>query len=561
MRYITYIIVVTALLLCSCNPRYDREIAALEDGLELNADSIVLLAKEARSGELSRYDDALSSLILTRAQLRSGETVTSDSLVAPAYNYLMRKGNVQHKALATYCYGCIRYNKNESKEATQLFLSLLETVEGAEQSDYLLKLKASALSRLGDLYLYQGYREDALAYHQQAATLFEDIGEVKDGMMIRFMIAANLMASKQKEESLAIIEELKRSTDDNDFKIWLELSVLNCTFNSDIFAPQELLDLLEAVDYQAVVELSSRHDSTEWSDSPLFLYHAVAAFIYYRVGEVDSALYHTKIGLDEISDITRLNIGYLTSSAEIARVAGDMDMALNIQRIYSHKSDSIHLATREQLVTEGEGEFRRKSADELRLTRTRYRLYLWVLLSLLLVVVMAWGTRSYRNKLRKRDEQLADYLQLIDSYEQTTNNVTQQLRESDERERVIKEYLSSRRDTIQQVAATYYTYGESNHFAEKMRQLALSKEMLADVVRVTDLYNDNAVSRLRATYPAWTERNYQFAALVIAGFSPQEISVMLGMTLNGVYTLKSKLKRKIAEGGADEQLYFGSYFR
>ncbi len=548
------------LLICSCNIHYDPYIEALEDAIELNADSIVALVVEVREGELSRYDDALSNLILTRALLKSGVNVASDSLVAPAYDYLLRKGTIQHQALAAYCYGCVCYNKNESKEATQLFLSLLEIIEGAEQNDYLSKLKASAQSRLGDLYFYQGYKEESLAYYQQAAMLFEQIGEREASVMVRFMVAANLMSSDH-EESLAIIEELKRSTEDNDFKIWLELSVLNCTFNSDIFSPQELLDLLEAVDYQAVVELSSRYDSAEWSDSPLFLYHAVAAFIYYRVGEVEQALYHTKIGLDEISDITRLNIGYLTSSAEIARVAGDMEMALNIQRIYSHKSDSIHLATRKQLVTEAEGEFRRKSAEELRLTRTRYRLYLWVLFSLLLVVVMVWGTRSYRNKLRKRDEQLADYLQLIDSYEQTTNNVTKQLRESDERERIIKEYLSSRRDTIQQVAATYYTYGESSHFAEKMRQLALSEEMLADVVRVTDLYNDNAVSRLRATYPTWTERNYQFAALVIAGFSPQEISVMLGMTLNGVYTLKSKLKRKVSEGVADEQLYFGSYFK
>ncbi|MBD9234088.1 MAG: helix-turn-helix transcriptional regulator, partial [Alistipes onderdonkii] len=60
--------------------------------------------------------------------------------------------------------------------------------------------------------------------------------------------------------------------------------------------------------------------------------------------------------------------------------------------------------------------------------------------------------------------------------------------------------------------------------------------------------------------PGWTPRNYDFAALVVAGFSAQEISVMLDMTLNGVYTLKSKLKRRIAESGAPDREFFTRFF-
>ena len=100
------------------------------------------------------------------------------------------------------------------------------------------------------------------------------------------------------------------------------------------------------------------------------------------------------------------------------------------------------------------------------------------------------------------------------------------------------------------IAATYYTFGEGERLTAKMRDLALSPAVLADVVGMADLYSDRAVTRLCEQLPGWTARNYDFAALVIAGFSPQEICVMLGMSLNGVYTLKSKLKRRIAESGA-----------
>ena len=93
-----------------------------------------------------------------------------------------------------------------------------------------------------------------------------------------------------------------------------------------------------------------------------------------------------------------------------------------------------------------------------------------------------------------------------------------------------------------------------------MKELALSPAMLSDIVRMADLYNDRAVTRLRRQLPGWTPRNYDFAALVVAGFSAQEISVMLDMTLNGVYTLKSKLKRRIAESGAADREFFTRFF-
>ena len=84
--------------------------------------------------------------------------------------------------------------------------------------------------------------------------------------------------------------------------------------------------------------------------------------------------------------------------------------------------------------------------------------------------------------------------------------------------------------------------------------------MLRDIVRVIDLYRDGAVSRLRETFTTWTAKNYQFTALIMAGFSPQEISVMLGMSLGGVYTLKSKLKRRILDADGAEVSEFVAYF-
>ena len=49
---------------------------------------------------------------------------------------------------------------------------------------------------------------------------------------------------------------------------------------------------------------------------------------------------------------------------------------------------------------------------------------------------------------------------------------------------------------MRDIAATYYTFGEGERLTAKMKELALSPAMLADVVDMADLYSDRAVTRL-----------------------------------------------------------------
>ena len=163
---------------------------------------------------------------------------------------------------------------------------------------------------------------------------------------------------------------------------------------------------------------------------------------------------------------------------------------------------------------------------------------------------------GYRRKLRHRDAQLSEYLTLLESYRESHDSLTSRLDASNEREAAVKASLEGRFALLRDIAATYYTYGEGERLARKVKELALSPAMLADIVRMADLLQRPGGHAPAPPLPGWTPRNYDFAALVVAGFSAQEISVMLDMTLNGVYTLNSKLKRRIAESGAADREFF-----
>lgn len=227
---------------------------------------------------------------------------------------------------------------------------------------------------------------------------------------------------------------------------------------------------------------------------------------------------------------------------------------------YIGKRDSLDKARQGVSVAELEKRYRTANETALREAGLRYRIWIATLACLLLAAAVTGAVVGYRRKLRHRDAQLSEYLTLLESYRESHDSLTSRLDASNEREAAVKASLEGRFALLRDIAATYYTYGEGERLARKVKELALSPAMLADIVRMADLYNDRAVTRLRRQLPGWTPRNYDFAALVVAGFSAQEISVMLDMTLNGVYTLKSKLKRRIAESGAADREFFTRFF-
>ena len=247
------------------------------------------------------------------------------------------------------------------------------------------------------------------------------------------------------------------------------------------------------------------------------------------------------------------SVGLFNLAAGIYHDRDDDARAYDYMRQYVAVKDSLFEVQRGAQVAELERRYRTANDVALREASLRYRAWIAALTALLVVMAAGWAVVSYRRKLRRRDSQLSETLALLDSYRESHDSLTSRLDASDAREAAVKRLLEGRVAAVRDIAATCYTYGEGERLTAKMRELALSPAMLADVVGMADLYSDRAVTRLREQFPDWTARNYDFAALVIAGFTPQEICVMLEMSLNGVYTLKSKLKRRIAESATPER--------
>lgn len=541
----------------------DAELLAADAVMNERPDSALQLLLKSDTTRYNPAERARRRLLLARACNRTGTMPVTDTLIGPALNYYERKGSDAEKALAWYYYGTAHQQAGALDEAVKGYSSALHYAENSAGDSLSDRLRAALYHTLGTLYTEQKYAAQAEDYFDRAARLFGELGRDEDRMYSLLMESMVLYQEHRYDEAIALLESIRgeaAASGNEHLRLFVDTYLIHYHTFADDWSFERLMEERKKIDRNALRALSRRHDTAEADSEPAQLYDILSAIVFCKAEMADSAACYVRRSLAGLGTLDAGTAGMLRIAASVVLMQGKIDSAYYYENRYGSMIDSIHKAERNQQVAELELRYRNQYEMSLIEARHRYQTWIFILFGLFLLAGAGWGITYFRRRLRRRDEQLDEYLALVESFRESQDSLTSRLRTTDERETAVKELLEGRFAIIREIAATYYLYGETRRLTEKMKELALSPAMLGDVVRMADLYNDHAVTRLRAQYPGWTERNYHFAALVIAGFSPQEISVMLGMTLNGVYTLKSKLKRRIAESDAADKAVFVRFF-
>lgn len=489
-------------------------------------------------------------MLTARAQLLADEQQLDKAFTAPLYTYYEKHGPRSEQAIAAYLHAHACQNEGDIDQAVKAYTRAAICAEGASDDRETLLLLGAVYHTLGALHLEQGYNVEAEEAFRKAVAIGQRCGNEETEGYARFMLSAALCAQRRFDEAIGELAPLVAARDTLRFRYFAQqITLQNLLYHAYAgdWDAQRLLAERARIDLGAIDSAPLSYGRAATDDAQRTFYDIASTILFAQIGRLDSARCYADRVLARTSVYHQGNVDIYRIAAGIYHRQGDDATAYAHALRYIEMQDSLEAASRDALSVQLERQFRAENAAALRETRLRYDVWIALLVCLLLALLVVGVAGAYRRKLRQRDERIGEYLALIDSYRESQDSLTSRLDASDSREAALKELLEGRFAHIRDIAATCYTYGEGARLSEKMRQLALSPATLADVVRMADLYNRGAVSRLREAFPGWTERNHDFAALVIAGFSPQEICVMLGMTPNGVYTLKSKLKRRIAE--------------
>lgn len=179
----------------------------------------------------------------------------------------------------------------------------------------------------------------------------------------------------------------------------------------------------------------------------------------------------------------------------------------------------------------------------------RFRLLLAVgslFLPLLLLIYI-----RYRRKLRRQRSETERYLALIDGLNRSASSLLAELDSSKTNEKKLKTLLENRFAEVRGLADVVYRFEHNpvllhRKLRETLSLRTMNPNVFADLEEVVNAKGNNLIGRIRRDYPSLTENEIQFCALLAAGFSVQELCILLNIqSVQYVWMKKYRLKRKL----------------
>ena len=438
--------------------------------------------------------------------------------------------------------GCMYAVKMNYSNALEMFSKALEfySKSGSDAREYVMR----TYEEMAKVYAVNSNPKEAIHYYRQAM----DLAMQMRAKML-FSPQDSLVAHKGNLFNSALIE-----------------------YSTAIAAMYSTMDGGEAM---ALAQLDSTYNKfndsiVNPSDYPLLAKIYLNQGYYAKAAQSLSQYQSYKKGdrLENLSPDKLLE--FYSVSAQVAQRGGDYKEASFYRGKYIELKDSLDFETRRESVQEAEQQFwQRQMEEENHNIKMRNNTIAAIYLLLLVIIgcAVAFVIVSYRRKLSDKNAQLAQYADAIDtlgtqvsSAERSRENLLSQLDVQKAKEKELKDLLENRFAEVRELLRTYYEFGNSKKLQKKvddLLKLQLSGDNFEVMEQVVNAKNNNVIKKVRESYPNMKEDNIKLLNLIYAGFSAQEISVILNDTPQNIYVRKSRLKKSIQDLIAqDSQMNF-----
>jgi len=439
-------------------------------------------------------------------------------------------------------------------------------------------LKGQICRHKGELYAYKMDYANALEMFSRALDFFDmagiDVREHKmfvyEGMARVYAVNGGVMESiayyrEAIQQALQMRNKMLFSPQDS--AVVSKENLFNdalMRYSTAIAAQYCRLDGGEA---KALAQLDSTYNKFNDSiENPLD--YPLLAKIYLKKGDVEKSSgylkkYSRQMNGEVESPASLLELYDI--SAQVGLKTGNWREASQAMVKYIQIKDSIEFAARSESVREAEQQFWQRRLEEENYNmkvRNLRMVALYILLFLVVAAGMTFFVRKYRRRMNEKNILLAQYADNIESLgtrvataENSKENLLSQLDVQKAKEKELKELLENRFAEVRELVRTYYESGNSKKLHKKvddLMKLQLSGDNFEVMEHVVNAKNNDVIKKVRDMFPNLKEDNIKLLNLIYAGFSAQEISVILNDTPQNIYVRKSRLKKSLQSLIADD---------
>ena len=548
MRNILYILLfglAVCLLAASCGGDSQARREALLDILSSTStngqtDFARLDSLEQAAPDAGEHEQVVRRLV--RAWLTTFETqqAAPDSVTAPLVDYLEKHGTSREQVYALLLHGMGLERRDNAADALLAYQKALRLArQGGDSTQVLL-----CWMRLGELYLLRTeLRSEAAEAYGNAMRLAEQLGDASrlsscHANLGRLHIAAlpgDSLYDRWQEgvEHYRKAAELAHEAGDefNEMVAKYELATLYMHRQH----PYEALPLLQETKDFGLRTFPDQKGATLFSLITVFLQldRPDSAQVY-----IDQALALPPNQNNIRYHVYELLFQYYQAKKRPDLAAWAADSLFHYQPAAARQQVSTQVAEIKEKYANDQ-----LSEDHARVSRQRDDIILISLaVAVALLIVIVFGRKAYRDRLHRREQQLHEKDQAINTLQTNleeekahTEEVTGRLSEMEAREQELSHALTNDTELMQRLRREPKFLGEEDW--EKLKA-------------VTDRVYNGFTIRLHEHCPQLSEVYIRYCVLIKLGFTVSQIGILMAVAPSSVSQQKSRIKKRLqqAEG-------------
>lgn len=527
------IIFVQILLFISCDSGRDEVILSRSESLlETDPDSALsVLSSILYPEELSEKAYNRYALLKIQTEYKSYQDITSDSTILSVRDYYLEKKDYHNTALSSYYCGCYYKECGNKENAMRYFL---EANEYAEKGDD-FNLKGLIRNAIGVILLNQFNVERAVMNFKESASFYKQAGNLKNELITYVQTGDCFQYSEQPDSALFYYVKCLHLADKENLS--QEQSLVRQ--NLGILYAQKG-ELTKAIQY-----LNEALEYTSDYDNQIKIYLSLLEF-YSANNQDDLAnVYRERLLLkkDSIKDIyVKANLLQVLSEKE--EQLKNYPEALAYHKMYAEnllQVIDINLDKR-LLELDKKYNYEKIRSHNIRLKLEKANILIGIVVGTLLFIISI--LLLFRRYMKRKNDILELEAKIVQ-----LNILAQKY---NEKEKTFASYLLKHFDVLKKMTSLkIYMKKDTSHkdefWIKKINEIIYGQDTL-DWNVLYDVMNklhNGFFNRLKELYPQLKEVEYRILCLTYSGFSTEEISIVLNLSIHTINTKRSAIRKSL----------------
>lgn len=521
-----------------------------------SAEALSILDSISISDQTSEHLKARYALLITQARDKNFMFETNDSLISTAVEYFDAHPSLKEQTLAHLYKGVINLYKGNLTSAIIEALTSLDLAEKLKDSYILAKTN----ELIADIYVASFNFDHAIPHRKLAANYYKKANKLTNEQYALVDLSREYSNSRKAEKAIAILDSISSKTAISD-------STLEGYLLDSYIKP-----LCDIGNYNLAKDKLNKATSYWMTNAAELRDNTYISNLFIHLNMLDSAEYYIEAE-KSINPAWDKSEKYHWAKSNLYTKRNDFANAMSeLQQMFDIHNTTVSTALKNNVAfAVSDFNYTKSLAEHDKAKRSNNIVHLLILLlfTICITFFIFYNERMKRRRLEIENKMfearvLASRLNQTESYStELISSINTKNRLLQEQTTLVNQLFKDRYRALNNLCNEYFEKRDSqstrlsiitdfeNEIA-KIRQ----EDYINQLKDIVNRCRDNILTKIHEQMPQFKENDILFCALILAGFSPRAICLIMDIKLGNYYNKWTRLRARISNSNAPDKEFF-----